>query len=116
MSQSDFDCECRLPRDNELVRVSSDPTHSGVETLVYDKDTGKWYMLTGQAKDVMKRERSDIAKDYMLFLAQNIDTEHFLWPVEMPVPNDHPVFVAMQNWVAYTNDIDAIKLEPSLRH
>ena len=38
-------------------------------------------------------------KPTMAFRAINTDNQDFLWLVPMPVPDDHPAWQAMEQWI-----------------
>jgi hypothetical protein len=93
-----FDCTCREPRDGELVRVHPSPEMRREMSLV-DVD-GVPHLVADNMIAEVERVAPGKLKKVMMFTAQNMEGEIFLWPVVMPVPSDHPAFQAIDHWMA----------------
>jgi hypothetical protein len=120
---------CRTPCAGEWVQVNPDPAYRREVTLVIDK--GIYYLIAPEFAQEFQDVQAGLAKlnpDYlrrfqqhqqqhvgrpvlqlqvqrsMLFLAANRDGEGFLWPVKLPVSEDHLAYRAMREWVCLPSE------------
>lgn len=93
--------KCRVPRPGGPFRVNPDPNYRLQATVTFQD--GEFYLFAPafveEAKAKVPPEKRHEIKDVILFLAQNDKEELFIWPVEMPVPDNHPAFLAMREWM-----------------
>jgi len=90
-------CDIRAPRAGEFFRINPDPAYHTDVALVRDD---KLYKIAPELVPEAMERIPDKVKHCTMFLAQNQDGEIFLWPVEKPVSNEHPVYRAMTEWVS----------------
>jgi hypothetical protein len=113
----------RTPRAGEWVRVNPDFRH---ELTLESDEKGELGLLRIyaeqeklqaelRAKKLTKRDfraklrarlQAKLTKpthrvQSMVFLAANREGEAFLWPVKLPVPEDHLAYRAMHDWVHF---------------
>jgi hypothetical protein len=94
---SNIQIECRQPKYGEPIRVKPDEAHDVV--LVKDND-GIYYMIAPNMLETAKKKFPDKLEFVTIFFVVNDKEEFFMWPVPRPVPEDHPVHVAMKRWIA----------------
>lgn len=88
----------RAPRSGEYFRVNPDP-ESRSEVDLFRAGDGELYLVVPEVLQKLPTEKRQRVEHCMIFTAQNDDAEMFLWPVVMPIPDDHPAFVAMHEWI-----------------
>jgi hypothetical protein len=89
--------DVRPPHGGEWVRVK--PGESREMVLI--KDDGVFYLVEGEALERLEREAPEKLMRSTVFIACNNKQQNFLWPVKSPVGSDHPVWVAMEQWVEF---------------
>jgi len=95
--------KCRTPRAGEWVRVNPDPAYREEVTLARDKE-GEYYLIVPElAVKVLKLIPEPVERS-MLFLAANQEGKAFLWPVKLPMSEDHLVYYAMREWVCFPSE------------
>lgn len=87
--------EVRAPRQGEFFRVHPDEKMRDEVFLTRDEN-GKLYFI---APHLVARLPPDKVDRCMMFVAVNADGQEFLWPVNQPVPADHPAYQAMTEWI-----------------
>lgn len=87
--------DIRAPRDGEFFRVNPDTKNV---VLIRD-EKGEQYLIAPNMVPHFERRAPERLEHCIIFLAQNKDGDLFLWPVAQPVPDDHPAYVAMENWI-----------------
>ena len=92
--------DVRGPRDGEFVRVNPDPDQRREEVLAFDDKGTSYLVADNMVEKVMAVAPPGKVRRVMIFVAQNSEGEFFLWPVDSPVPSDHPVYAAMHDWIA----------------
>ena len=90
--------ECRAPHHGEWFRVNPDSNYRKEVALTRDDD-GKLYLIADHMIAQVKRLAPDRIEHCIVFTAQNKDGKIFLWPVNVPVPDDHPAWQAMHKWI-----------------
>lgn len=93
-------CDIRAPRAGEFFRINPDPAFHTDVALVHDPEDNKLYKIAPELVPEAMERIPDKVKHCTMFLAQNQDGEIFLWPVEKPVPAEHPVYRAMTEWIS----------------
>jgi hypothetical protein len=82
----------RQPLQNECIRVDPDAAYRHPCTMLRDCEGKLW--LVSDDVDLPEGELELM----MIFLAMNSDQEMFLWPVPLPIDENHPAFAAMHEW------------------
>jgi hypothetical protein len=98
MSVEQYDV--RAPRAGEFFRINPDPAYRTDVALMRNPDDGELYRIAPALVPEATKHIPDKIEHCTMFLAQNQDGELFLWPVEKPVPADHPVYQAMTDWIS----------------
>lgn len=88
----------RSPRHGEFFRVHSHPAWRSEVILTRDEKGELYFIEEALVPDLMRLAPERLERCTM-FLAQNSDGQTFLWPVTMPVPDDHPAYQAMEEWI-----------------
>ena len=88
----------RAPREGEFFRVNADPASQEQVVLTRDEEGDLYLVAPALVPDLMQAAPERLER-CVIFMAQNSDGENFLWPVTMPVPADHPAYLAMGEWV-----------------
>jgi hypothetical protein len=91
--------ECRTPRAGEWIRVNPDPDYQKEAVII--RDAGEYYLIAPNMVTKMRELAHERVQDSMLFLAANAKGEGFLWPVSLPVPEEHLAYQAMREWVCF---------------
>ena len=94
------DFECRLPRAGEWVRVSPHERHDG-EPVVLVMHEGERYLVVPEIVEKIEEQRGAKMERSKIFVAQNREGENFLWPVAVPVAEEHLAYRAMHEWICY---------------
>lgn len=101
MSDEQQRYECRAPRSGEYFRVNPDPEYRRVVALTRDEKGVPFLIAPHMVADI-ERLCPERVERCMMFTAQNEKREIFLWPVKLPVADDHPAYAAMYDWVYLT--------------
>ena len=89
--------EIREPRDGELIRVNPAANSRGRLLKVTD-DEGRVWLAPEDDIDKAKATGCTV-ETVTCFMAVNDLLKQFLWPVDDPVPDNHPAWTAMTKWV-----------------
>lgn len=90
--------EVRAPRHGEFFRIHPDPEYREEVVLTRDEQ-GELYLIAANMVPEIERVAPDRIERCMLFTAVNKDGKTFMWPVSLPVPDDHPAYHAMEDWI-----------------
>jgi hypothetical protein len=91
--------ECRTPRVGEWVRVRPEPDYRKEVVLI--RDEGEYCLVVPHMVPKLEKLAPGRIERSMLFLACNQEGVGFLWPVKLPVPEEHLAYRAMQEWVCF---------------
>ena len=90
----------RRPYPDEAVHVHPSKKQRKTVLLAVD-DEGRYHLVADHMEEyVLEHSPLGRVKRATLFRAVNVDGVEFLWPVFMPIGKNHPVFTAMQHWIA----------------
>jgi hypothetical protein len=93
--------QCRTPHAGEWIRVHPGPEYRGEASLMR-ADDGTVLMLSDDMAQTLGRKHPDYGIErHLIFLTCNSDDVNFLWPVKLPVPEEHIAYRAMGEWVCF---------------
>jgi len=91
----------RWPLPGEWIKVNPDLDQQTEASLILGDD-GEYILIDPSiAKEMKKRKHFKPLQDSVIFMACNGEGEFFLWPIPKPIEYDHPVYLAMENWVCF---------------
>lgn len=91
--------EVRAPHSGEWIAVDPNPK-ARLEAMLINDD-GHIYMVAENMVEHIAEIAPGRMTRQMLFIAQNRAGDLFLWPVPMPVADDHPAYRAMETWIRF---------------
>jgi hypothetical protein len=100
MSRFVSELKCRTPHAGEWVRVNPDPAYRREVTLARNEE-GEYHLI---ALELVPQLPPGRVPRSMLFIAANQEGKAFLWPVELPMPEDHLAYRAMREWVRFPSE------------
>jgi len=91
----------RWPQPGEWIKVNPDLDQQTEATVIMDDD-GEYYLIDPElAKEMKKKPHFKPLQPSVIFMACNNAGDFFLWPIPKPIEYDHPVYLAMENWVCF---------------
>ena len=93
------DYQCRIPRAGEWVRVNPNPEYNSEVVVVMHE--GDYWLIEPDVVQKIEQTRNIKMERSRIFVAQNREGENFLWPVTVPVPEQHMVLQAMREWICF---------------
>ena len=94
----------RPPRPGEWVRVH--PYEQKEIMLLHHE--GKEYLVAENMVQHIREKYPDRFHELqptMAFRTINTNNEHFLWLVPLPIPDDHPAWLAMEQWICLEEEL-----------
>lgn len=70
-----------------------------MEVVVTRDENGELYLIADHMVPNVQRIAPGKLEHCMMFSVQNKDGELFMWLVPLPVPDDHPAYLAMNDWI-----------------
>lgn len=93
----------RPPRLGEWFQVHP---YEQKEIMILHRD-GEEYLVAENVVELIREKHPEKFHELvptMAFRAINRDNEEFLWLVPLPVPDDHPAWKAMEQWICLVEE------------